>query len=246
MLTLKNERLGQFINPDLCKITEDLVLTDPFFGSERNNYDQQIQDKVTELQNNQQLKLKISELKLKFLSSTEALLHGDVHTGSIFVTENSMKVFDSEFAYYGPIGFDVGLIIGNMILSLASHFTQGHFKAVDYSLNAIETIWQTFENNFKALAKEHTQDIAFKSDEYIDQTIKNIFSDTIGYAGCEVIRRIIGLAHVEDLDGIEDQPLKNKAEILALTIGEQLISGQNQIYSINNVIQQCKSHLVIN
>ncbi|QGP53304.1 Methylthioribose kinase [Piscirickettsia salmonis] len=240
---LKKQYLGQFINPDLCKITEDLVLTDPFFGSERNHYDQEIQTQVAELQNNQQLQLNVAALKLKFLSSTEALLHGDVHTGSIFVKKNSMKVFDSEFAYYGPMGFDIGLIIGNMVLSLCSHFTQNNLNLVNYCLNAIEIIWKTFESKFTALAKEHTQDLAFKNDGYINHTIKNIFADTIGYAGCEIIRRIIGLAHVEDLDGIENKTLKNKAEILALTIGQQFILEQNQLHTIDNVIQKLQGHL---
>lgn len=154
-----------------------------------------------------------------------------------------MKVFDSEFAYYGPMGFDIGLIIGNMVLSLCSHFIQNNLNSVNYCLNAIEIIWQTFESKFTTLAKEHTQDLAFKNDIYINHTIKNIFADTLGYTGCEVIRRIIGLAHVEDLDGMENKTLKNKAEILALTIGQQFILEQNQLHTIDNVIQKLQGHL---
>jgi 5-methylthioribose kinase len=39
-----------------------------------------------------ELKLCISRLKAKFMESTEALLHGDLHTGSVMVKEGRTYV----------------------------------------------------------------------------------------------------------------------------------------------------------
>ena len=47
----------------------------------------------------------------------EALIHGDLHTGSIMVTENETRVIDPEFAFYGPMGFDLGAVIANLLMS---------------------------------------------------------------------------------------------------------------------------------
>ncbi|MFP3340817.1 phosphotransferase, partial [Micrococcus sp. SIMBA_131] len=60
----------------------------------------------------------VASLKHSFLTKGEALIHGDLHTGSLFVTEGSTKVIDPEFAFYGPAGFDVGAFIANITLSV--------------------------------------------------------------------------------------------------------------------------------
>ena len=58
------------------------------------------------------MKLEVAKLKEGFLTHAQALIHGDLHTGSIMVTEEDTKVIDPEFAFYGPIGFDIGAVIG--------------------------------------------------------------------------------------------------------------------------------------
>ena len=63
------------------------------------------------------LKLEVAELKSKFCERTQALIHGDLHTGSIMVTSNSTQVIDPEFSFYAPMGFEVGALIGNLILA---------------------------------------------------------------------------------------------------------------------------------
>ena len=51
-------------------------------------------------------------------------MHGDLHSGSIMVTEKETYVIDPEFAFYGPMGFDIGALIGNLYLA---YFSQsGH------------------------------------------------------------------------------------------------------------------------
>jgi 5-methylthioribose kinase len=46
------------------------------------------------------------------VSSAEALIHGDLHTGSVMVTREETRVIDPEFAFYGPMDFDVGAVTG--------------------------------------------------------------------------------------------------------------------------------------
>ena len=52
----------------------------------------------------------------RFIEQAQALLHGDLHTGSLMVTQDTTYAIDPEFAYYGPMAFDVGKIIVNLLL----------------------------------------------------------------------------------------------------------------------------------
>ena len=76
--------------------------------------------------------------QLRFCERAQALVHGDLHTGSVMVTKDSTQVIDPEFAFYGPMGFDVGAFIGNLILA---YFAQdGHAdKGSDRKVYAVPT-----------------------------------------------------------------------------------------------------------
>ncbi|KAK8966466.1 Methylthioribose kinase 1 [Platanthera guangdongensis] len=59
-----------------------------------------------------------------FRERSQALIHGDLHTGSIMVTTESTQVIDPEFAFYVPMGFYIGEFVGNLILEFFSQ--DGH------------------------------------------------------------------------------------------------------------------------
>ena len=52
------------------------------------------------------------------------MLQADFHTGSLMVTEQSMYAIDAEFAFYGPMAFDVGKIIANLLIAFFA--SDGH------------------------------------------------------------------------------------------------------------------------
>ncbi len=49
----------------------------------------------------------------------EALIHGDLHTGSVMVGGGRTVAIDPEFAFYGPVGFDLGAIWANAVIAAA-------------------------------------------------------------------------------------------------------------------------------
>src|SRR5437773_843851 len=109
----KKEGIAAFAgNHALCKITEDLIFTEPYCEAEQNRWTQPYLDATAAaFREDLDLHVAISRLKLGFLNAPEALIHGDLHTGSIMVTEGSTVVIDPEFAFYGPMGFDLGAVI---------------------------------------------------------------------------------------------------------------------------------------
>jgi 5-methylthioribose kinase len=104
-------------NVELCDITENLVFTDPYFDAELNRHTPELDGIVAELRADIDLKIAAQHLKRAFAARSETLCHGDLHTGSAMVTADEVRVIDPEFAFYGPLGFDVGMLIGNYLMA---------------------------------------------------------------------------------------------------------------------------------
>ncbi len=243
----KKEQVGKFINPELCKITEDLIFDDPYTDSPNNSFDEAIRDAAQALWADEELQLEVALLREKFLTQAQALLHGDLHTGSVFVTEASTKVIDPEFAFYGPIGFDIGAAIANLLLNFAGqeHWSADAAARSDfrrYLTDTVRNVWQLFASKFRALWDEHGIDrLANASSSYKELYMARLLQDTAGFAGCKIVRRIVGLSHVVDIDRIPDAAAKEKAQRLALAIGTALIRNNRNIQSIEEVIDAALS-----
>lgn len=211
----------------MCRITEDLVFTDPFYNAETNRFNPLILEEVRKIWSDGKLKLEVAALKEGFLTRTQALIHGDLHTGSIMVTENDTRVIDPEFAYYGPMGFDIGAVLANLFLNFTAQesLTDDPVEKSEYQAYLLRTaaeIWSVFERNFRQLWWNDGFETFTSVHGYLDDYLERILQDTAGYAGCKMIRRVIGLAHVADLESIEDPELRVKGETMALAIGREL------------------------
>ncbi|MDR7071960.1 S-methyl-5-thioribose kinase [Fictibacillus barbaricus] len=236
----KKEQVAKFTNPELCKITEDLVFTDPFFDHDTNDFPEELIDSVEKLWNDEELLRNAAQLKYSFLTRAEVLLHGDLHTGSIFITENSTKVIDPEFAFYGPAGFDLGHFFANLALN---HLSQNaHAKEPfnreslqNYLLETISNTWDTFENTFSDLWHEKAAGPFSKTNGVLKDFLQQTFQDSIGFAGCEIIRRTIGLAHVADLDSIENKEVQLYYKKKALELGSKLIKKRSSFTTITQL-----------
>lgn len=116
----KKKQVKFFTNPELCDITEDLVLTEPYLAQPMNPRNKNIvtpgnEDFVREhLYEDETLHGEVAALRNGFMNNAQALIHGDLHSGSIFANEQGIKVIDPEFAFYGPMGYDIGNVIGNL------------------------------------------------------------------------------------------------------------------------------------
>jgi 5-methylthioribose kinase len=194
---------------------------------------------------NHDLQREIAKLKYSFMTDAQALLHGDLHTGSIMVTEQSTKVIDPEFAYYGPMGFDIGAVIANLLLNYAAQEglkqdgeERESYRA--YLLDTVVKVWTTFEEEFRKLFKENVKDPVFSAPGFIDNVLAGLLKETSGFAGCKMMRRVIGLAGVADLNSIQDEKIRAKAEVLALAIGQSLVMERQAVASIEDVLSIVK------
>jgi len=255
----KKAMIGAFAgNTALCKITEDLIFTEPYMIAANNRWTTPELDRLAaEFRNDAVLKGAISRLKLKFLSSPEALIHGDLHTGSVMVTAEDTRVIDPEFAFMGPMGFDVGAMIGNFILN---YFAQnGHEEAPgaredyrEWILQTTEQIWTGFESKFLELWRTSQTGDAFPPGLFsgpLDLVqleaeraayMKNLFADTVGFAAAKMIRRILGLAHNIDFEWIKNKSVRATCEARALNLARTMMINARSFSTIASICESAR------
>ena len=241
-------------NKELVRITVDLVFCDPYRSSKRNRHTSpHLDDHVADLRGDGRLKVAAAQFGQKFLNEAQALVHGDLHSGSVMVTESDTRVIDPEFAFYGPIGFDLGAFLGNLLLSWYAQ--PGHATEQDnrrayqqWILEQVVSFWESFRRSFLALWAEHAHGDVLPTSMFAEAEeagtlesarlafLDRLFADMIGFAACKMIRRIVGFAHVIDFERIQDAALRAGCEASALAMARALLTHPAQFHSIQDVI----------
>jgi 5-methylthioribose kinase len=246
-------------NVELCDITENLVFTDPYFDATLNRHTTpQLDAVVAELRADAALKIEAQHMKRAFTARAETLCHGDLHAGSIMVTDSSVRVIDPEFAFYGPFGFDIGMLVGNYLMafhSLRAHVPDPGDRArlQKFLLTTAAETWDAFSLEFTRLwHTERTgilyprtlyedQDHTGASETALNELLAEIFADLVGFAGIEMHRRILGLAHVAELDGIADPDIRAPIEERCLRLGRDLVLNRRRIKGIDEVLAMARA-----
>jgi 5-methylthioribose kinase len=246
-------------NHALCKITEDLIFTDPYRVAEQNRWTSPWLDATAaHFREDLDLHVAISRLKLKFMASPEALIHGDLHTGSIMVTEIETRVIDPEFAFYGPMGFDIGAVIGNLLMSYLA--SEGHQRSPGerrsfeaWVLETIEGVWTRFAEKFVQLWRGEAKgdaypamlfagpDGAARLETERQAYMKRLFEDTVGFAAAKIIRRILGLAHNIDFEWIEDPRGRAVCEARSLRLARGMMVDAARFPTIGSVTMAARA-----
>ncbi len=233
-------------NTAMCKISEDLIFDEPYFNAPLNKHTTpQLDEIVAEFRRDSALKLAVQQLKAKFVNQSESLIHGDLHTGSVMVTATDTRVIDPEFAFYGPMGFDTGAIVANLLLSAFAQPGYGeHRKSYRvWVIEQIKVLWYEFERAFRSLwavrpkACLFQERIAQPEDTFVKALLSAIWADTVGFAACKIIRRILGLAHVADLECIENPDIRAYCEKNALRFARNMLLYPTEFADVNCLCQ---------
>ena len=213
----KFQAAAKFYNPDLCKITEDLVFTHPYKDVRQRNIllpenAEWLKKKFYEDSN---LIARVAVLKEKFNNYPQGLIHGDLHSGSIFVKneneETKIKIIDPEFAFYGPIAYDLGNVLAHFI------FAQGYAKYsplfvdeekqrtdfLSWLENAKNNLFKFFHVFAKDFLIKNIKDPIYQNEIFIDNYIEKIKIDAVSFCGTELNRRIIGSAKTAEIASIK-------------------------------------------
>ena len=217
-----------FINPQLCDITEALVYTEPYNDEQgRNNVFPPNAEFVREnLYENDPLKLEVAKLKMDFMTNAQSLIHGDLHTGSIFINEDTTMVFDPEFCFYGPMGYDIGNVIANIIFAWCNGDVSDDKAFCEWAESVIVDVTNMTMAKLEKYYDENVTDTMCKTPGYKEHFLKSILADTSGVTGLELIRRTVGMANVKDLTTIADEKKRARAERICINAAIDFIMNR--------------------
>ncbi len=258
----KNENVALFgRNHSLLRITADLVFTDPYRRMDRNRWTSPQLDPIAErFRTDGPLKVAAQRFSLRFLNNTQALIHSDLHSGSVMVTESDTRIIDPEFGVYGPIGLDLGAFVGNLLLSYYSQ--PGHATAKDdrrayqdWLLAQIHRFWIHFRARFLDLWRNHGGGDAFQNALFADSSsaaaldaererfLDVLFDDMLGFAAIKMIRRIFSYAHVADFESIADFDLRASCEVGALSLAHDILTHPERYRSTGDLLDSAIRHV---
>jgi 5-methylthioribose kinase len=229
-------------NTELCDITESLVFTDPYYAAKMNAHNPHLDRIVARLRADVDLKTQAQHMLSKFASNAETLCHGDLHTGSVMCTETQTRVIDPEFGVYGPMGFDIGMLLANYFmayLSQPAHRDGDPAEFQDWILSVTKATWEAFEAEFRHLWATERRGILYPASLFEDQghpadaaledRLRMIWEDALGFCGIEQHRRTLSLAHNADFESIADPAERAVYEARNLAMGAHILTNRAAI-----------------
>ena len=240
------------LNAELCKLTEEFIFAFPYMVHD-SNYSNPATDAWARENIHADTAYKLDMLAMKdlFVTKTDALIHGDLHTGSLMVNQSDSYVIDMEFAFFGPFGFDVGKVISNFLLSATSHAHHSDDATYrDWLIAQIVVIWNTFAKRFDELwaaASESTMltEGLLAAEEFAElrrRFMVDLLREAAGFAACSMARRTLGIAGVADVRDIEDLDVRSKIEIANLKLSKRLMAERAKLSTIDDLVNLVRDH----
>ncbi|MGY3704642.1 S-methyl-5-thioribose kinase [Vagococcus martis] len=236
----KKEQVKNFINIDMCDISEDLVFTEPYYDYKNQNIILEDNKEFVEefVYQNEELSVQVAILRDKYMNYAQSLVHGDLHSGSIFANQEGIKIIDPEFAFYGPMGYDIGNVIGNLFFSLAHNDffnTDASFKK--WLSETIVSIYDLTKEKMSYVIKEKTTLPLYQNASFIENYVSTVMQDALGYAGTEMIRRTIGDSKVKEISSAPETSERIQMERVILTFAIDCIMDRDKIETGDQLIR---------
>ena len=161
----------------------------------------------------------IAHLTELFLHAKESLLHGDLHTGSIMIQEENLKIIDAEFAFFGPIGFDIGTLFAHILFGeIYAKFAHKPYQ----SELALSTLWEHFMTH---RPKDST-----------------LLQTSIGFCGAELLRRLFVPAKAKALEALSVAD-KKEAYFLSHALAVELVESSLHVKHFDEFLAIVKKYL---
>lgn len=228
---VKKEMVKTFTNIELCDISEDLVFTEPYYNYKNRNViiEQNLSYVEENIYGDMDLHSEVGKLRDYFMNHAQALIHGDLHSGSIFANSEGIKIIDPEFAFYGPMGYDIGNVIGNLFFAwINRYFLEPNDERFLFWIeNTIKDVIDKFLEKFEKKYNEIVEFPLYKTENFKKDYISSVLAYSLGYAGTEIIRRVVGDAKVLEITSISDIDKRVLVERVLIQIGIELIKQRN-------------------
>jgi 5-methylthioribose kinase len=187
-------RAAEAPNGEMTRLMEDVVFTIPFADDARNTQEPELLALGRRYRADEPLIAAVDELSYEFRTRQEALIHGDLHTGSVMVRDGVPRAIDAEFGRYGPIAWDIGELCAHFRIAAAALAAAGDTDAADAARGLGGVCWDSFAAELDTLWRGSGFSAGFR-ERWLEQT------RTLAgrFSGVEVLRRIVGIGAAEEL-----------------------------------------------
>jgi 5-methylthioribose kinase len=169
-------------------------------------------------------------------------------------TDDEAKVIDPEFGFYGPMGFDLGMLTSNYLMAYFSQPAHRESNTLskyqNWILEVIEETHEAFQNEFKKLWNSERTGILFPKSMFEDQgdssefalneMLEHIWQDAVAISGIEMHRRVLSLAHNADFEEISDTKKRSQLEARNLMMGRELILNNKTIKNVSELTNMAR------
>jgi len=200
-------------NGELCRITEDLVFTEPYVDAGRNGVLPANEDDAAALAADAEMVAAMGLAKWKFMTEGEAIIHGDLHTGSVMVRgsdpdgkpgaqPSTARAIDSEFGFCGPVAFDLGALWANYLIAATRGAALGDAVHQEWCLDLVVNTWTSFESEIRERWPNRV-DHRVWHDDLLEHLVAHWRQDAWLFAAAKMARRIVGLAKTSDIETLD-------------------------------------------
>eukprot|EP00877_Chromochloris_zofingiensis_P003754 jgi/Chrzof1/1337/Cz10g03140.t1 len=289
-----------FSNNDIVRINEEVVLIHPFTPYHPSNHwsSPELDEDVKQLWGDAAVLAAAQDMLTIYQQRKDALIHNDLHAGNLLVAPGNVYLIDWEFATFGPAAFDLGCLMGNLLLAVAclpgmagdrSHQQQWLLQ------DLLPEVWNLFVRKYQqqmnasdssghsksSSQRNRRSDLQPCHEVAHDPSVvvptssdgtgspssgldhqsrqaehgfhhglkpaweQELLADSLGFAGCCMIRLVIGLHHYPEFKMMDDATRRINCERSCLRIGRTLLTERQQLAAGGiGVVQQLVSDLL--
>ena len=171
----------------------------------------------------------VERLQERYAWQRQCLIHSDLHTSNVFADERGIKVFDAEYATYGPVAFDLGRLLSSLILSYAALYVKDEVPEAEkkeyqeYLLDLIEEIYQEFDDSFQTAWEGHFGESNPFQSPYNRFYRQERLADTLGFIACASVGRLCDAGLPFDFKELTDPQVQAAGQRLVLRLANELL-----------------------
>lgn len=228
---------ARFRNSDMRSIMEDWVfLRDaPYLTHNGNPVLKQLIDR------DESIRVCCYELRHKFMTRGEALIHGDLHTSNVFADEERLKVIDMEYTFAGPLCYDIGYFAASLLTQYCTACfrpfpSEGARRTfLSYLLSSLLELYYSFVEHFTEFWREDAKPIYQRSGGVCEHLARGFLPDVLGFAAVPCFPQITTSLTPEfaQLDG----KARGQAHELCLVLSRYLLLERERWDTMEDAVQ---------
>ncbi|WP_372713480.1 S-methyl-5-thioribose kinase [Ilyobacter sp.] len=231
-----------FVNVEMRNIMENVAFVKDYLndGTQRDDTHEAI---VKWIWRQEVVQLETLKSRDIFMKKGQCLVHGDLHTSNVLISEKNIKVIDMEYTFMGPFSADMGYFLANFIFAYSALMVREDCSTrerLSYAKYILETIEETFNNyckGFRECWEKDAKAMYRKVPGYLENIERDFLFEAMGIMASAGICRVAGDLKLTDLNCIKDPLKRNQARSLVMLICHQVFQEREKYAGIEDLIK---------